>query len=454
MPKSKAFGLLLATTLIAGLLAACGGGGSNAPETNASASAPPASASGSEPRESEPAKSVTISLLTDNTQDAVNSAKALIEAFHAKHPNITVEHETRPQGSEGDNFVKTRLATGDMNDVFFYNSGSLMQALNPEQNLLDLTNEPFQANVVDVFKPTVTFNGNIYGAPAGSTMGGGWFYNKKVYADLGLSVPKTWDELMANNDRIKAAGLTPIIGSYKETWTSQLIVLADYYNVQAQEPNFAADYTANKAKYATTPAALRSFEKLEQTVGYMNKDFLATTYDAGLKMLAEGKGVHYPMLTFAIPALLQNFPDQMDNIGFFAQPGDNADRNGLTVWMPGAAYIYKNGAHIEEAKTFVEFVASVEGMAAMATVSKPSGPYVIKGAELPEDTPQVVKDMIPYFDGNLTAPALEFVSPIKGPSLEQITVEVGSGQRSAKDAAEMYDKDVEKQAQQLGLEGW
>jgi raffinose/stachyose/melibiose transport system substrate-binding protein len=63
--------------------------------------------------------------------------------------------------------------------------------------------------------------------------------------------------------------------------------------------------------------------------------------------------------------------------------------------------------------------------------------------------------MMPYFeqDGS-TAPALEFLSPIKGPLLEQITVEVGSGIRSAADGAALYDEDVRKQALQLGVEGW
>ncbi|MBB6731687.1 ABC transporter substrate-binding protein [Cohnella zeiphila] len=467
---NKALAVLSGVALLSGLLAACGSGSSNNAgnaSSTSSASSAPSSASASQPASGsaspssgasaseEPKEKVTISLLSDNSQDGVATAKALIDAFEAKYPNIKVEQETRPQGSEGDNFVKTRLATGDMNDVFFYNSGSLMQALNPEQNLLDMTNEPFQANVLDSFKSTVTLNGKVYGAPVGSTMGGGWFYNKKIYAQLGLSVPKTWAELMDNNKKIKDAGMTAMIGTYKDTWTSQLIVLADYFNVQAQDPTFAADYTANKAKYATTPAALRSFQKQEETVGYYNKDYLAATYDAGLKMLAEGKGAHYPMLSNAVSALLQNNPDQIGDIGFFAQPGDSPDQNGLTVWMPGAAYIYKNSPHLEEAKKFVDFVASTEGTAVMAKVSQPSGPYVIKGATLPDDTPQVIKDMLPYFEtSGMTAPALEFLSPVKGPSLEQITVEVGSGKRKAADAAALYDQDVKKQAQQLGLAGW
>ena len=62
--------------------------------------------------------------------------------------------------------------------------------------------------------------------------------------------------------------------------------------------------------------------------------------------------------------------------------------------------------------------------------------------------------MLPYFDSGRTAPALEFLSPIKGPNLPQICVEVGSGITSPADGAKEYDKDVEKQAKQLGLAGW
>ncbi|MGF7030762.1 raffinose/stachyose/melibiose transport system substrate-binding protein [Paenibacillus mucilaginosus] len=441
--KAKMISVLSVTALFAGVLAGCGGAAEK--EETAGGSTPQGEG-----------KTVTISLLTDNTQDAVNQAKGVIEAFEAKYPNIQVEHETRPGGGEGDNLVKTRLATGDMTDVFWYNAGSLMQALNPEQNLVDLTNEPFMKNVVDSFKPTVMFKDKLYAGPLGSTMGGGWLYNKKVYSQLGLSVPKTWAELMANNEKIKAAGITPVIGSFKDDWTTQIVVLADYYNVQAQTPKFADDYTANKAKFADTPAALRSFEKLEEIgkKGYFNKDFLATTYDAGLKMIAEGKGAHYPMLTFAIPAIEQNYPEQIGEIGFFAQPGDSPDVNGLTVWVSNGAYIYKKSEHIEEAKKFVEFTSSIEGIEALTKMSKPSGPLLVKEAKLPDNVPQVVKDMMPYFDTNKTAPALEFVSPIKGPSLAQITTEVGAGFKPAKEGAQLYDKDVEKQAKQLGLQGW
>jgi raffinose/stachyose/melibiose transport system substrate-binding protein len=69
--------------------------------------------------------------------------------------------------------------------------------------------------------------------------------------------------------------------------------------VQAEEPDFHERYTNNEAKYATTPAALRGFEKLQETyeAGYFNEDFGAATYNDGIRMVATGEAAHYPMLT-------------------------------------------------------------------------------------------------------------------------------------------------------------
>ena len=217
-------------------------------------------------------------------------------------------------------------------------------------------------------------------------MGGGILYNKKIYAELGLSVPKTWAEFMANNEKIKAAGKAPVIQTFGDTWTSQLFVLGDFYNVQAAVPNFAADYTANKAKYATTPAAMEGFQHGEDVfkAGYLNEDFAAAKFDDGLRMVATGEGAHYPMLTFAIGGIAQNYPDNLNDVGFFAMPGDDAAKNGLTVWMPAAVYIAKTTQHPEEAKKFLAFIASTEGCDVRSAANGATGPYLIKGCTLPD----------------------------------------------------------------------
>jgi raffinose/stachyose/melibiose transport system substrate-binding protein len=399
----------------------------------------------------------TLTLLVDNSDASLKTTEAVVAAFNAKNPDIKVEVQTRPQGSEGDNVVKTRLSTNEMTDVFFYNSGSLFQALNPQQNLVPLTGEPWANQLEEVFKPTVSAENELYGAPIGSASGGGVLYNKKVYEKLGLQVPTTWAEFMANNAKIKAAGIAPVIQTYQDTWTSQLFVLADFHNVAAADPGWAEKYTAGQVKYAQEPA-VKGFQRLEEVhkAGYENKDYASAKLENGLKLLASGEGAHYPMLTFAVGGLAASGPEALNDVGFFAQPGDDAAKNGLTVWMPAGLYIPKSteGAQLEAAKKLLAFVASPEGCAAQAKGYPPSGPFMVQGCELPADVPAAVKDVVAYVEkGNITN-ALEFQSPIKGPALEQITVEVGSGLRAAQAGAELYDQDVKKQAQQLGLKGW
>ena len=118
--------------------------------------------------------------------------------------------------------------------MFVYLAGSLFQALKPESQLQPVNDEPWVADLDDAYAKTVSVNDQVYGAPFGSAFGGGILYNKKVYEKLGLEIPKTWDEFMANNAKVKAAGIDPVIQSYGETWTSQLFVLADYHNVAAE----------------------------------------------------------------------------------------------------------------------------------------------------------------------------------------------------------------------------
>ena len=415
----------------------------------------PAPAATEAPAEDAP---VTLTWLIDDSQQSVDGHKAIADAYMALHPNVTIEFENRPQGGDGDNIVKTRLATGEMTDLFSYNSGSLFQALNPTETLVDLTNEPFITNIVESFLPTVSQDGKVFGVPNGTAMGGGILYNKRVYEDLGLSVPKTWEEFAANNEKIKAAGITPVIASYgpNSTWTSQLFVLADYCNVQNDMPNFAADYTANKIKIADTPAALAGFNYLAEgnEKGWYQEDFTTATFDQALHLLAEGEGAHYPMLSFALAPIATNWPDAVQDIGYFGQPGTDASKHCTTLWMPGGTYIPTTSENIEVAKDVLAFLASVEGTDAMTAKIPPQGPYMIKGATLPADALPAVLDIQSYIDAGTSIPALEFLSPIKGPALEQITVAVGSGQMTPEEGAANYDEDVKKQAQQLGLPEW
>jgi len=457
MKKNQMLFKVLSILCLLSLLAACGPAATEAPAATDAPVATDAPAATEAPAATDaPAEPVTLTYLVDDSEATQASAQALADAYTALHPNVTISIETRPGGTEGDNIVKTRLATGEMTDVFWYNTGSLLQALNPTDTLVDIANEPFMANVVDSFLPTVSHDGQVFGVPSGTAMGGGILYNKKIYADLGLSVPTTWAEFEANNEAIKAAGIAPVLATFGDTWTSQLFVLADYYNVEQAHPTFAADYTANRAKYASIPEAMNGFTYLQEGFdkGWYQNDFETLKFEQGLNLLANGEVAHYPMLTFVLSTIATNSPDKVNDIGFFGVPGTDASKAGTTIWMPAGTYISKTSEHVAEAKDFLAFIASPEGADALTAAVSPTGPYMIKGAKLPDTVLPAVKELASYIDAGKSGPALEFVSPIKGPSLEQICVAVATGQMTAAEGAAAYDEDVKKQAQQLGLPGW
>ena len=208
------------------------------------------------------AKKVTLTFLIDN-QSALDGIKAVTAAAEKKL-NISITIDLRPGGAEGDNVVKTRLATGDMDDLSYYNSGSLFQALNPPQNFVDLTDEPYMSTVLDSFKSTVSVDGRVYGIPAAYGHG-----RRMAVQQEGLRAARP----EGSHDVGRAPGqLRQDQGCRKDRGHRLLQGRLDVpahlpgrlLQRAGEDPTFAADYTAHKATIAGTPMALRSFEKLQE----------------------------------------------------------------------------------------------------------------------------------------------------------------------------------------------
>ncbi|GAA3908884.1 ABC transporter substrate-binding protein [Microbacterium invictum] len=388
----------------------------------------------------------------------IATAEALAEAFNAKNPDIVIKVDASgpSDSAQLDNLMKTRLATGEMPDMFWYNSGSLLQALNPDQTMLDIAAEDFVSNLDDAWISAVSTEDGVFGVPVQTAGGGGIFYSIPIYDELGLDVPKTWDEFLANSDAIRDAGYTGVELTFGDAWTAQIITLADFYNVWASDNDWAAQYTANEVNFADDPVAVQGFTKLQDIYdgGYLNEDFASALLNDGLEAVTTGAAGHYPMLGFAQATIATNWPENLDDVGFFGIPGDNAEEAGMTVWMPPALYAPANTEHPGAVKEFMAFVASPAGCDAVTEALGATGQYLVEGCTVPDEAPRIVADWAPYFESGHVAPALEFLSPVKGPNLMQINVEVGSGVRDGQSGAELYDADAAKQAQQLGLPGW
>jgi len=441
--------LVVATMVFA--LAACAG-------TPTSTTPPGVTSPDTSPDTSDtpPVSNVVLSYIVDRDTEQ-SGFLAVMERF-TELTGIRFEQELRPGGAEGETLLQVRFATGVEPDFLWFNSGSMVSLLDPTNNLADLSGQPFLDRLQPSFLETVTFDGRIVGIPGRTSMGGGWLYNIAVYEELGLEVPTSWEQLMANNEIILASGRTPVIASYRDSWTAQLLLLADFHNLHVQMPEFAELYETNQAHFATTPKALRGFEKLFEIfeAGFINADHMAMTYDLALEKLVSGEGVHYPMLTFALGNIEATFgEDAANNIGIFAQPADNPANTGLTVWMPDGWFASQNSPNLPYVIEFFEFFLSEEGQAILAAAERGVGPSVVIGAPLGDNAFTAVRQMQErYFDTGKNAPALEFITAVTGPNLPQICVAVGTGTMTPIQGAEEYDRDVRNQALQLGLPGW
>lgn len=392
MRSKKILALVLALTLLVGLAAGCS---SSTATTTAAAQTSGSTAAASSDTTTTTGQTVTtLTFLIDSdvSLDGFNAIAALAK----EKLGITIETEMRAGGADGDNIVKTRLASGDMSDLCGYNSGSLLAALNPTEYFIDISQNDWVNKLDDTYRKTVSVGSQTFGVPLGSGQAGAVLYNKEMYKQCNLKVPTTWTEFVANCKVLKDAGETAVIGAFGDSWTSQVLFLGDYYNVMAKAPNFSADFEAGKVKYATTPSALASFAKYEDLKVFYNKDYLATTYDDACDMMAAGEGAHWFILTQAL-SNIYSLTDKatVDKIGVFGVPGDDANNTGLTVWMPTSIYGNKNSDKTDAIARFMEFYISNEALDALTKVQLPDGPFCVKGYKLPDKTYEGVKTDMP-----------------------------------------------------------
>lgn len=105
---------------------------------------------------------------------------------------------------------------------------------------------------------------------------------------------------------------------------------------------------------------------------------------------------------------------------------------------------------MEAIQAFLDWYASDEGMDTLTSFYTPAGGFHT-GYEPKGESLDLIKEVQAYYTEGNTAPALEYLTPIKGANCPQICSEIGSGQTTAKEAAEAYDEDCKKAAMQLGM---
>jgi multiple sugar transport system substrate-binding protein len=200
---SKLFYLLVMTLLTVALVA-CGATteqpGAEVPGAEVPQETTPEEPAAEEPAAEEPVAeepaaegdAVTIRYANWNlgTEEENNLQRQMVQAFMDANPNVTVEFVDMSAEGGWEAVLTTYAARGELPDVFMANNVPLYIQNDWIADLTEMVEaDPDWANVPDVLKDTVTYNGQVHGLPAAQFVMG-YFVNKDLYEASNLDAPE------------------------------------------------------------------------------------------------------------------------------------------------------------------------------------------------------------------------------------------------------------------------
>ena len=352
----KIVGFILAVSMV-GSMAAC----SSSPAASSAASAAGTASTAASDQSS---KGVTISYMA--SQNWVTDAEKELGKKFEEKTGIKVDYQIVP-ADQYDQMLLTKLNSGECTDIFGHQSGKfdIVSQLNIEKNAVDLSGEKWIANFDKSAKAEVSVKDKVYGltiwdlSPVYPVM-----YNKKIFSDNGLSIPKTYADFKAACAKIKGAGITPIYEPGADGWHMTLWFLDIGPVYEEKTPGLTDALNNNKATFAgnaTMKTALTQFNEMK-TSGFFGDNFLSQTFADKEINMGSGKyammlaGLNEPVnIEKAVPAM------KASNFGFFEIP--LADNQILTNGpCAPSKFIYSGSKHQKEAKMYFDFLTEQENL--------------------------------------------------------------------------------------------
>jgi raffinose/stachyose/melibiose transport system substrate-binding protein len=368
---------------------------------------------------------------------------------------IKIETEVFPDPFEQN--LLTKWAAGDRPDLLsFHAIGNWIVQLNPPENLQDLSNEPFVGRTIPgILEKSSTYQGKTYAAILNYPFLDGVFYNKTIFAANGLTIPHSYQELLALCDTIKqkAPNVAPIYSGGGAKWPLQVLAFT-LWNDDVVAGDLIAKVNRNEAKF-TDPAFVDGIAKEKEVLdrGCYNKDILTATYEGEQKALMEDRAAMLFQGTWIVGSLLDAYGSQMLNekVGFFGL----SENSNVVSWQTvgtGAFYAPKTGNSEKEtaARTFIDW-ATGPGYQKFLTESKQFP--IIQGYQAPSDVPTVLKEAnaaflkagVPQFQQTLSAQYGAF---------EQFLSEMIAGDKTPQQVGEALNAEFQRSAKELGLPGF
>lgn len=362
-------------------------------------------------------------------------------------------------GDQGDQVIKTKFASNDLPDI--------IQVYKPQwvaantngglDKLVDLSGIASQSEYDEkALNGTFLVDGKLYGIPMDSVTLSGVFYNKKIFADAGVAIPTTWDEMLAACEKLKAAGVVPVYYSAKDVWSVQpptvTGMVSEAANRKMDTFELMKQIDTNKLKYADCTAFVDAIAKSKELIdkGYVNETYLSDTVDSAHQALVDGKCAMYINGTWCADNITSKFPEQADNIGAFAIPTDTGD-NYINMFTPYTLALTTSCKDQELGKKVMNYLASSEAQQIYADAQP--GLYLNQKVNCTMSV--ATSDLKKIMDSGKSMTDWEEINKYSYGNLGENLMDYYTGTlKDAKDVAAALDAETEKSAKAQGDPNW
>lgn len=335
---------------------------------------------------------------TFSKREAIEFMTKLVADYNASQDDVRVEIDT-----SGVDVVSASFVRGNPPDIMLANYNYEVARFVQRCALSDLGGTDAAKSVREDLQPLMEQYGSCEGRTSAlpySVMAASVIYNKQIFDEQGLEVPRTWDELLQVADQLKEAGITPFYGTFKDDWT----VGQGWYDYSVGGSLDVLAFFDALAKEGTEvgPESEVSFQKdfaepmdrmLTLATDYTNDDAPSRGYGDGNLAFSKGEAAMYLQGPWAFSEIAKTAPDL--ELGTFPLPmTDDPDDLAVRVNMDLAAMIPEESRHKEAARDFLEYLYQPERIEEYNASQLGFTP--LEDAAPPED-PRI-EGMIEYYD--------------------------------------------------------
>ncbi len=295
------------------------------------------------------------------------AANIYIDKFEEAHPGVTVEIIDQPVDAIHDLFKAANLTEEGPDVIGLWSGTATNEYKNYLLNLNDYMTEEDFANYTGLNLCKVDFkaDGTVQALPYNLTTYN-VFYNKDLFAKADITddqLPETWDEFLAVCDKLKAAGVQPLLvgdsSGESTTWVTSEF-MGDLVG-----PEKIVDFGTDALPYSSEEykQALTTWSNLF-TKDYTNKDFSTLGAWDSIQRFVIGEAAMNINGSWAIGEME---PIMKDSLGTFKIPAITADASfgDYIISQPGANVSVTTYAKNKElAVEFIKYMTSAEFQAA------------------------------------------------------------------------------------------